>query len=396
MPPAKATKTERTHEENQERAYIAASRRGDRSIEARIESARRASEIHKRRTGRSLKVTEQDVINEEMYEEEDDGLPARYRRLTAHLQTSSLDFNKKLSAYLTNHVAMRSAAEQAIHSSYAQQHPGVPQQHTYNPTFQPPIVAHQYQQQQQQMRHPSQSPSNYRQTPYPTPRPQQNTLSGQYSQHQPASISSTEGLPTLSKSSPVTSESHNQPMPLQSVPARAPSQVESPIPFSSSTTRLKTYPSFPTGSFATLLPKTQVSTPPDDICIYGQCNLSPVNTAQPPESEKLFSTLDFNDPLTSMMMGGSDSSGTYYNFYTPLPNNTEIGKHQSYPSWVGFTSPIAPSDYGLMTQSLEDFGQNYTVFDGAFKGQALGCTPGATAENWNNLVDWGACNPSPF
>ena len=69
MPPmrtmcsVKPMKTERTHEENQERAYIAASRRSDRSLEARVESARRASEIHKRRTGRSLRVTEQDVIN---------------------------------------------------------------------------------------------------------------------------------------------------------------------------------------------------------------------------------------------------------------------------------------------------------------------------------------------
>src|SRR3984957_20785659 len=101
--------TERTHEENQERAYIAASRRSDRSLEARVESARRASEIHKRRTGRSLRVTEQYVINEEMYEEEDDDLPLQYRRLTAHLQTNSVDFNRRLEAYLTNQVAMRSA-----------------------------------------------------------------------------------------------------------------------------------------------------------------------------------------------------------------------------------------------------------------------------------------------
>ncbi|OQN95103.1 hypothetical protein B0A48_18887, partial [Cryoendolithus antarcticus] len=91
--PSKPVKTERTHEENQERAYIAASRRSDRSLEARIESARRASEIHKRRTSRSLRVTEADVINEEMYEEEDDDLPMQYRRLTAHLQTQNADFD---------------------------------------------------------------------------------------------------------------------------------------------------------------------------------------------------------------------------------------------------------------------------------------------------------------
>ena len=107
--------------------HIAASRRRRRSLEARGESAQRAFEIHQRRTGRSLRVTEQDVVNEEIYEEEDDDLPEQYRRLTAHLQTGSADFNRRLSAYLTNHVAMRSALDQAITNSYAQHYPDVPQ-----------------------------------------------------------------------------------------------------------------------------------------------------------------------------------------------------------------------------------------------------------------------------
>lgn len=139
-------------------AYIAASRRSDRSLEARVESARRASEIHKRRTGRSLRVTEQDVINEEMYEEEDDDLPMQYRRLTAHLQTGSVDFNRRLAAYLTNQVAMRNAMDQMINNSYAQQYPHAPQfpHNTNNQTpFSPSI---------------SQSPTNtQRSAPYPSP-----------------------------------------------------------------------------------------------------------------------------------------------------------------------------------------------------------------------------------
>ncbi|KAK4893186.1 hypothetical protein LTR49_028518 [Elasticomyces elasticus] len=85
--------TTRTHEENRERAYIAASRRSDRGLEARIESARRASEIHKRRTGRTLRVTEQDVINEEIYEEERDDLPTQYQRMTDYLRNATADFN---------------------------------------------------------------------------------------------------------------------------------------------------------------------------------------------------------------------------------------------------------------------------------------------------------------
>ncbi|TLD19490.1 putative mitochondrial carrier [Venturia nashicola] len=105
---SRPVKTERTHEENQERAYIAASRRSDRSLEARIESARRASEIHKKRTGRGLRVTEQDVINEEMYEEEDDDLPSQYRRLQAHIASTADIFNGRLNAYLLSAVGTRS------------------------------------------------------------------------------------------------------------------------------------------------------------------------------------------------------------------------------------------------------------------------------------------------
>lgn len=102
-------RSERTHQENQERAYIAASRRSDRSIEARIESAKRASELHKQRTGKALRVTEKDVLNEEMYEEEEAELPAQYRNLNAHLKTDSADFDARLQAYLANAVAFRKA-----------------------------------------------------------------------------------------------------------------------------------------------------------------------------------------------------------------------------------------------------------------------------------------------
>lgn len=63
------------------RAYIAASRRRDRSIEARLESARRASELHQERTGKRFKITEKIVIEEEMYEEED----PKYDQMRLHM-----------------------------------------------------------------------------------------------------------------------------------------------------------------------------------------------------------------------------------------------------------------------------------------------------------------------
>ena len=73
-----------------------------------MESARRASAIHEKRTGRALRITEADVINEEMYEEVND-LPTEYRRLNAHLQTQSAEFDRRLLAYLSCQIATRQA-----------------------------------------------------------------------------------------------------------------------------------------------------------------------------------------------------------------------------------------------------------------------------------------------
>lgn len=75
-----------------------------------MQSARMASEIHRRRTGRGLKVTEEIVIKEEMYEEEEDDLPRQFRHLTRHLQTNSPTMNHRVSAYITTQAAMASMA----------------------------------------------------------------------------------------------------------------------------------------------------------------------------------------------------------------------------------------------------------------------------------------------
>ncbi|CAG8557368.1 276_t:CDS:2 [Ambispora gerdemannii] len=88
---------ERTHEENQERAFIAASHRGDRSLEARMESARKASEVHKKRTGKALKITEEDVRNEEMYREvepEEDVKLQQYHHREVGTQGRGTTFNE--------------------------------------------------------------------------------------------------------------------------------------------------------------------------------------------------------------------------------------------------------------------------------------------------------------
>jgi len=95
MPPVRKgsgsgpTGSTRSHHENQERAYIAASRRTDRSMEARLESANRASELHQKRTGKKLRITEDIVANEEMYEEEDPSYEERARRRQQWMSSSN-------------------------------------------------------------------------------------------------------------------------------------------------------------------------------------------------------------------------------------------------------------------------------------------------------------------
>ncbi|KAK4218330.1 hypothetical protein QBC37DRAFT_198254 [Rhypophila decipiens] len=103
-------KNDRSHEENQERAYIAASRRADRSLEARVQSARMASEIHKKRTGKGLKITEEIVLREEMYEEEDDEFPRHMRAYAGQLQATGADMNSRVNAYVTSQLAVANLA----------------------------------------------------------------------------------------------------------------------------------------------------------------------------------------------------------------------------------------------------------------------------------------------
>ena len=324
-------------------AYIAASRRSDRSLEARVESARRASEIHKRRTGRSLRVSEQDVVNEEMYEEEDDDLPMQYRRLTAHLQTGSADFNRRLSAYLTNHVAMRSALDQAITNSYAQQYPNAPQfAHNQN-MFPSPFVAPNVPQQQ--------SPSTFGQ-PYPTP-----GTPGYRPAHQARSASSSHGTPTYSPNVPA-------PSPIQAVPqmdhgrtsSSSKSSSHSPTEAPATPQSLHTRPALPqTSSTFNVKQEGQTSqqmrAPPQQSPLQHQhplggmnafSNMSPFTTSLPTEAQMLLgSALDPNDPFTSMLMDGSQNLPQPYN-YNPTPSTLQKPRSFNH-SYDGMSATLAPS-----------------------------------------------------
>ncbi|KAJ8112106.1 hypothetical protein OPT61_g5453 [Boeremia exigua] len=307
-------KTERTHEENQERAYIAASRRSDRSLEARIESARRASEIHKKRTGRALRVTEQDVINEEMYEEEDDDLPTQYQRLNAHLHTTSVMFNKKLHDYIATQHGVRNMFMSQYQNPSFQQYGGqMPTQNNatfgqnnwLNPTMMPP-----QQFSQQTPQHFGQQSQGIRSSPYHIP---------QRLHQRSASIA----VPTAMVASTSQGAATSQDARRMSLPAQAgvDDQVRSDLsrgpsfvqqqsnsphadtasPMSGSgqqTPQLKVDNETPVSSFSPLnysLGAQMLSGP------------NPLSMALPAESQQFVgSLLDPNDPRTALFMSGSE------------------------------------------------------------------------------------------
>lgn len=303
-------------------AYIAASRRSDRSLEARVESARRASEIHKRRTGRSLRVTEQDVINEEMYEEEDDDLPMQYRRLTAHLQTGSVDFNRRLAAYLTNQVAMRSAMDQMINNSYAQQYPNAPQfAHNNQAPFSPPLSGGSM----------VQSPTNstHRSAPYPSPHhptfkhPHNHSYSMATANDMSQNGASQSNTPALASpdgrrlSTPAGLASPALQRPLQTNDIKPDPEYQR----QTQSARPSMFSPFP--------PLWQ--------------DMGPFTTSLPPESQQMLGPgLDPQDPFSAMLMAGSENytSSPYYPWGS-MQNTSKVDSTQNQVS--GMFSTLAPS-----------------------------------------------------
>jgi hypothetical protein len=82
-----------------------------------------ASEIHRKRTGKGFKITEEIVMKEEMYEEEEDELPRSLRMLTSHLETGSADFNYKIQSFMANKVVMASMVAGMSHDEWLKNNP---------------------------------------------------------------------------------------------------------------------------------------------------------------------------------------------------------------------------------------------------------------------------------
>jgi hypothetical protein len=335
-------------------AYIAASRRSDRSLEARIESARRASEIHKKRTGRALRVTEQDVINEEMYEEEDDDLPTQYQRLNAHLHTTSVMFNKKLHDYIaTQHGVRNMFMSQYQNPSYQQfggQYPNgtQPQQPNNNwltPSMLPPQQLGPSTPQGFQHAQPysptTQQQQGFRQAPYhipQRPQPHQRSFSIQlppapttfdHSAQQASSCASTPdgGISRRQSLPPHAFEQHNQstvdakPVPVPSTNVQSLHQRQSTSPQTSSPAAISVSQS-PGLQSEAVTPTSYTYSSTNYPFSLQALNSNPLTMSLPPESQQLIgSAMDPNDPRTALFMAGSDNLPQPFSpTYTYNPN----------------------------------------------------------------------------
>jgi hypothetical protein len=251
-------------------------------------------------------VTEQDVVNEEMYEEEDDDLPMQYRRLTAHLQTGSSEFNRRLQDYLSTQVAMRTAyVDYTQNAQFANNHSNM--QFMGN----------------QQMQSPQQSngPPIYRQAPY-LQRQEHNM-----SMHQRGALSQDYNTSYVQQNSDRRA----------SMPT-----IISPDNTRSSSETSQCRPSFAEGSFNPLQFNNIYSQYNMGNNGFGNNNYSQMSAQLPRESQVfLGNTLNSNDFPTSMLMANNDPSQMYDWPAAPLPESTQIGKHQSYPTTQGLNSTLA-------------------------------------------------------
>ncbi|KAI0127883.1 hypothetical protein BJ170DRAFT_392922 [Xylariales sp. AK1849] len=345
VPPAKAQKTERSHEENQERAYIAASRRADRSLEARVQSARMASEIHRRRTGRGLKVTEEIVIKEEMYEEEEDDLPRQYKYLTAHLQTNSPAMNHRVNAYITTQAAMATMARyNEVNRLFSESFPS----------------AMAYQQQ-------------LNQSMFMTPL--MNNGNAQYSPTTPAAPSPTDSQFATAerrRSSAISAANANV---VSSPPPLSPASVTTTTPES----RCTPYQT-PASTFRQLDPQLQqLQAPQPPTSSF---------TSQLPNEVKLMANIDMNDPMAPFFFGGNPSSLQMFGQHPDMGNTEHFQK--STPVFDACGQPSSPHD--SIEQNDERIFSPVDTFGGHFDPFSRMGTPGGglTEGTWDSFVDFGS------
>ena len=257
-----------------------------------------------------------------MYEEEDDDLPLQYRRLTAHLQTGSADFNRRLAAYLTNQVAMRSAMEQMTQNPYGQ-YPGNPYQGQSN-MFPSPMLP------QQGM---VQSPGAY-QRPAPYPSPHHTNFRQNHGRAYSMQTAPTAQGPT---SPPASAHPGSMDHRRMSTPASAHPGDSQHI----QTDGIKPDPEYLRQTQSATLPQGGSSSFPP----LWQ-DMGPFTTSLPPESQQMLAHapgFDTNDPSYGMLMHGSEQyvNNQYYPWQNMQGGIKGMPVHPS--AYHGMSATLAPA-----------------------------------------------------
>ncbi|KAI2471583.1 hypothetical protein F4781DRAFT_102959 [Annulohypoxylon bovei var. microspora] len=371
FPPVKVQKTERSHEENQERAYIAASRRADRSLEARVQSARQASEIHRRRTGRGLKVSEEIVLKEEMYEEEEDDIPRHYKYLTAHLQTNSPDMNHRVSAYITTQTAMATMARyQEINRLFSESFPSAmtnQQQQLNSSAYMGSLMGND--------------------ASYGCNVPHRISVSGS-SQDSPAtrtnSVSSQSLFEGGDRRNSVTNRSPapNSATTISSPPALTPGSSSTDADVAES----KITPYQTPSAFSPLHLDPQLAQ---------QSTSSSMFTSELPNEVKMMANIDMNDPMAMHFMGDDPSTyqvlGPYPEDFTMHPESSKIDIKQEILTSSPHDSPIQDDDLFSMTDnSMAGDTMNLLDFQTGCYDQLGTPIGGQGCDGWESFIDFGS------
>jgi hypothetical protein len=345
-------------------------------------------------------VTEQDVINEEMYEEEDDDLPLQYRRMTANLQTNSADFNRKLQSYLTQQVAMNQAVNSAMNGQYGQQFPNQQMnqqmnmwaQQGFNP-MQQQFLQQQNQLQQQQMQQQFNSQmmaaqmmhnnnqnnatkannsNNFRQQPYPTspfnmqipqqayrPVPQQRTAPVP---QQNINTDNSMQAPQSRRVSPAVSQADHRRM---SAPVQPPTISASPrqqgLSHSQRNSSAASLPNIALQTANTPVPTTETTSPlqrftssssrasPFEQSMWASSSMdmsNPFATTLPAETQMFLGAnpggnFSNNNNFINPLSSGGNNDKSQQGFYSYNPNNFSKGRNM-HPSFDGMSQTLAP------------------------------------------------------
>lgn len=304
-----------------------------------------ASEIHKRRTGKGFKISEEIVRAEEMYEEEDDDMPRSYRMLASHLQTSSPEMNYRVNAFIANRVALASMVaglrnedwqQNPINKLFAEQFPNADkhaqamnQSLAANSAYYGPVVGHD-------------SPPSHRES----------------------SVSSTMSQPF----GPVNYHQHSHPS-----HERSHSVEMSPVDRRDSGVSPV---SIPHGSAPPFSPPQSVSGYPRNAM---DSSYFPVDipadasyfTAELPHDVKMMAGpgMDMNDPLAPMLMGG-DQIPPYYTDVHGFPVKSEMPEEPKVP----------------ISQDYANFGMYETA-------PGLESYNNEHSDAWDSCINWD-CDPS--